>query len=94
MEFDKDCTTELADTLIRLYAEYVEGNIESSKDQYNTLITTATKEDLMYIIYKTPFERQAVQISKAFNTEILPEPVRLKLEIDNQWLEKLKRYIV
>jgi hypothetical protein len=86
--FDKDCSTPLAEELISLYAQYVEGYIEGSRLQYNEKIRTATEKDIVYMIYRTPFNRHAVQLAEV-NKFDLPEEVRVKLEIDKEWIKKM-----
>lgn len=86
--FDKDCTTSLAEELISLYAEYVEGGIESARLKYNEKVRSATKKDIVYMIYRTPFERHAIRLADN-NKLCLPEEVRVKLEIDREWVKKM-----
>ena len=90
--FDKNCTTPKAEELIKLYAEYVEGNIESSKNKYNALIKTASLKDLVYIIYRTPFERHAVNLGKVItDLNKLPFEVKEKLQNDMAFVYKMDK---
>jgi len=68
---DPDCTTVTAEKLITLWAEYVEGWIDSSKDKYNDLIADLWErknlKDLLYCAFRTPFKSQADGIIKNLN---------------------------
>lgn len=91
MNFDKDCTTKLATILINLYAEYVEGEIESSKIEYNKLINKISVKDALYLIYHTPFEGQAIQISKSFPKGYkFPKEVINKLNAAKDYLKQIR----
>ena len=94
MHFDKECTTPLAEKLISLYAEYVEGEIESAKDKYNSLVRTITYKDLVYMIYTTPFERHALQLSGLLkDTSKLPIEVQEKLRNDQIHIDKMNKIL-
>ena len=95
MKFDTDYTTKKAETLISLYAEYVEGFIESAKDEYNRLIKTINLKDALYLVYHTPFERHAIaifdNIVKAVGIENIPSKILSKIEKDKTSLAKIER---
>tara|TARA_Y100000590_G_scaffold148836_1_gene170988 strand:+ start:1812 stop:2306 length:495 start_codon:yes stop_codon:yes gene_type:complete len=93
--FDKDCTTEVAEELLNYYAEYVEGYIDSSKDRYNALIRKASKKDIMYTIFNTPFARHAIRLflnsERIFKGDMLgdAEEFYKKLDKDIAHLNKM-----
>ena len=87
--FDKRLTTPPAEELIRLYAQYVEGGIEEAKDKYNYKLQFVTTVDLVYIVYRTPFEKQAVQLSHLLS--FIPEEVEEKLKKDKEYLSKFSK---
>lgn len=84
--FDKECTTPKASEAIRLYAEYVEGSIESSKEKYNKLMHKATVKDVLYIIFHTPFERQAIRLYDVL-LKAVGDETRIPIEV----VEKVKQ---
>jgi len=76
-------TITLPEHLIRLYAEFVEGDIKSSRDKYNQLIRTCTIDDLITIIDTTPFEQHAIQ---------LYDIIVGKVKIPSEVVEKVNKY--
>ncbi|NCB03186.1 MAG: hypothetical protein EOM67_13690 [Spirochaetia bacterium] len=95
IQFDRDCTTPLAERLLRLYSEYVEGNIEPSIIEYKKLIPNATEKDLVYLMYRTPFESQSIglydKLTAIIGVDNIPPEVRVKIEIDRVFLANLYR---
>lgn len=92
-QFDTQCTTPLAERLISLYAEYVEGYIDSSKDKYNTLVKTATLKDILYMIYHTPFERHSVvlynKVCDVIGEKNIPTEIVSKVASNKEWIAKM-----
>ena len=92
--FDINLTTVKAENLLKLYAEYVEGEIESSKDKYNELIKTANDIDILYIVYKTPFARHSTNLYINYlkpNNVKIPDIVLDKLISDANWLKEYEK---
>ena len=87
--FDKRLTTPLAEELIQLYAQYVEGGIEESKQKYNYKLQFITTVDIVYIVYRTPFERQSVQLSHLLS--FIPKEVEEKLKKNKEYLSKFSK---
>lgn len=83
---DPDCTTLNAEKLITLWAEYVEGYIDSSKVKYNELIASLWAnrkiKDLVYCAFRTPFKRQSDGIIKNLKRYF---PDSLPAEMVNHW---------
>lgn len=80
--FDPELTTPKAEKLIDLYADYVEGEIESAMHRYNKIIETCTLKDFIYMAYHTPFDRHRVELMKNI-LEVVPED-----RIPHQLMEK------
>lgn len=87
--FDIRLTTPLAERLITLYAEYVEGMINSSCTKYNELIKTATKLDLLYIAYRTPFERHCIKLVDILGIDNVPGVLRAKYNESKLYCAKM-----
>jgi hypothetical protein len=90
LPFDKDCTTQFAEKLINLYAEYVEGDVDSSKAKYDKLIETVTIKDVMYIVYHTPFEYQSVQL---YNCHLKSISDQLPIELLEKIISDMKSIV-
>ena len=96
MNFDKDCTTPLAKKLISLYAEYVEGEIESSGKKYNELIKTATVKDILYVVFHSPFERHAFRLYTLLkeNNVDIPKEIAVKVAKDKKFIIEMDKLMV
>ena len=57
-------TITIADQMLSLYAECVEGFIDSSGEKYDNLIYTISNDDIAEMIIKTPFYRQALNLGR------------------------------
>lgn len=89
--FNKDLTTPLAEKLIKLYAEYVEGGIDSSRIKYNELIKNVNDTDVLYIVYRTPFERHSTKLYTSYlkpKGVVIPDIVLDKLISDANYLKR------
>ena len=93
MNFDIDCTTPLSERLISLYAEYVEGEMESSGRKYNELIKTATVKDILYIVFRSPFERHAFRLYTLLqeNGVNIPKEVDVKVAKDKEFIIRMDK---
>jgi hypothetical protein len=93
IEFDKECTTALAEKMLSLYAQYVEGCIDSSGVEYNKRLSELSLKDVLYMIYRSPFDSHAIQMYDKLTTivpeENLPADVRIKVELDRVSRKKM-----
>jgi len=93
IEFDKECTTPLAEKMLSLYAQYVEGCMDSSGVEYNKRLSELSLKDVLYMIYRSPFDSHAIQMYDKLTTivpeENLPADVRIKVELDRVSRKKM-----
>ena len=95
--FDADCTTKIVERLINYYAEYVEGDILSSKDKYNALFKECKLKDYMYLIYNSPFERHSIELYEmlleVLPIEAMPEVLLNKIQKDQKYIKSIENII-